>query len=1152
MQVHTGLRQHVDIVSALTTKDIILQALRLLETCIPHSDIDCMVWWGDIELRGQDQLPVQDGYSIFVIYNQLQAEFGHSGASSSSTVPVVSRPSLSTTCLMMMTKMIDQSHCFNSLRRRQEELSFLNKHWGMSRTATTETTFAQLWSPNAALQLPTYIEIPYDGSEEHVVAELCHWGHHCKAIRFGDKPLYLCISALHVPEQHCHHYAYHHDDLDDPKGAILHTSNKPLTVQQHLMFLCDLGYDRAVLTYVSQPESGFCCINFLQCNPSVSKHEPIPRHRTPWPKPQISAVPLGPMYQSVQHSSVPGPCHVNTPFDSDDLRQLFAAGNDFLCTDFTLFPLPDFVQQVMQSPATPIEFDRWLIYTDGSSQSKLRHHTPEYVDATDRPDSWAMLVVGEKYQPDGSSITHPIGWTAHTVRYDEAGANFAGATRIGAEVAEREGMLWAGLWRATQNNTQPTLFCVDSSTTGAQAFGDMGVHNPDLSYRLLRGVFQYLKIGLPPGHVGFHHVRAHAGEPFNEFVDLAAKREAQQSFNHPRMLLNMQSWQHKIPHLWLLFADRLGLPPWNEGLCVPPPALPCVSSPISSTSSTCYHIEEIQGELSLATMNVLAISKAPDGHAGRLHFLFEQVKSFGLNIVGIQEGRNPEGLSNTHGIYRICAGADRGQLGVELWVNLRQPIGYDAQGHPICLHPRCFQVVHKDPRRLVVRCDHDVFTGWFLVAHGPHSGLPLTLRKEWWQQTEDLIQSLADDSPWFWLIDANAAPGPADDKVVFVDHLKSSANTSLLRDCLAACDLCLPSTSECHHGDRNTWTAPNGQDHYCIDYVAIPQTWLPNCAYSGVLENFELGHLRDDHLPVALQLSWRTSRSIGSGRKSRSRSTDALWTSASNRKQIATSLEQLTPVPWHTDVEQQAAKLTSDLTGVLCEAVQKPLLTDLNRRLARHFLAHLFGAWKCKPPNQAHILAEQQFAVSLHCWRINAYFAHRIAALQLRQALRSAKSRVLNLALTQLDEKTSASQVLHCLRPFIGPTNLKHCKKKTIPLVKDCHGRVCRNASEALDTWVEFFRNMEGGQRMTWQTLRTHWHAELAAGRETHINIDAIEMPTLTDLELAMRRTACGRARGHDSIPGELLHHCPVQVAALVYPSVWKLMLHDQEDLQWG
>eukprot|EP00435_Cladocopium_sp_Y103_P015013 s3376_g3.t1 len=788
LQVHAGLRQHVDVVSAQATKEHILQVLRLLEKCIPNSDVDCMVWWGDVELRGHEQLPVQDGYSIFVIYNQLQAEFGTSGASSSSAIPAVSRSSpadaspaedddesrpvsllqvsaRTTRQTVLLEQALDSAQ---SEQERQTGTAVAHAYRPCSDTAPAETTFAQLWSACADMQLPTYIEIPPDGSETHVIAELRHWGHQCKVIRFGEKSLYLCIPVLPEPAIPGHHYAYHHDDFGDPHGAILHTSSQPMTLQQHLVFLCDLGYDRAVLRFVSKPDSGFCCINFLQCNPSTSKSEPVLRQRTDWPERQTPVVPLAPVYHVEHDSPVSGPCQVRTPFDSSDLRQLFAAGKDFLCTDFSLFPLPDYVQQVMQPPDPSVEFDRWLIYTDGSSQSKMRHHTPEYVDANDCPDSWAMLVVGELYHNDGSSTVHPIGWTAHTVRYDVTGANFAGAGRIGAEVAEREGLFWAGLWRITQNCSMPTLFCVDSSTTGAQAFGNMGAHSPDLSYRLLRGAFQFLKIGLPHGHLGLHHVRAHAGDPYNEFVDLAAKREAQQSFNHPRMPLNMQSWQHKLPYLWLLFADRLGLPPWHEGLRVPPPDLPSVISTTSSTNSNSCPVEVIRGELSLATMNVLAISKAPDGHAGRLHFLsFEQVKSFGLNVVGIQEGRNPESLSNTHGIYRICAGDDRGQLGVELWVNLQQPVGYDAKGHPICLHPRCFQVTHKDPRRLVVRCDHDVLTGWFFVAHGPHSGTPATMRKEWWQQTEDLIHSFNDGSPWFWLIDANAAPGPADESVWF-------------------------------------------------------------------------------------------------------------------------------------------------------------------------------------------------------------------------------------------------------------------------------------------------------------------------------------------------------------------------------------------------
>ena len=63
----------------------------------------------------------------------------------------------------------------------------------------------------------------------------------------------------------------------------------------------------------------------------------------------------------------------------------------------------------------------------------------------------------------------------------------------------------------------------------------------------------------------------------------------------------------------------------------------------------------------------MSISRGPHGHGGKLHFLYEQVKSHGLNVVGIQEGRHPDGVSMSHHIYRTCSGACNGQYGVEMW-----------------------------------------------------------------------------------------------------------------------------------------------------------------------------------------------------------------------------------------------------------------------------------------------------------------------------------------------------------------------------------------------------------------------------------------------------------------------------------------------------
>ena len=63
------------------------------------------------------------------------------------------------------------------------------------------------------------------------------------------------------------------------------------------------------------------------------------------------------------------------------------------------------------------------------------------------------------------------------------------------------------------------------------------------------------------------------------------------------------------------------------------------------------------------------------------------------------------------------------------------------------------------------------------------------------------------------------------------------------------------------------------------------------------------------------------------------------------------------------------------------------------------------------------------------------------------------------------------------------------------------------------------------------------------------MRISCTELPTLTDLEIALRSTSCGKASGADDIPGELLHHFPAAIAIQIYPALWKLLLHGQEDL---
>ena len=584
------------------------------------------------------------------------------------------------------------------------------------------------------------------------------------------------------------------EDVTDTQGCILHTQRIGLDHIGMMSLLDTLGYPRAVILGDEPFECGLhrvsCCNNM----PIQAIMERPVKERTPWPQRDIHHWTSQPLFLVDMPSTRRGQHTVQTGFNSQDLQELLAASDTFLHTEFTGLDLPEFVKDAVCQPRQHQEYDRWLIYTDGSSQTSMRRIAPQQADEQGMPDTWAMLVLGEKFTDDGSSIVEPIGWCTHPVRYDEDGTCFTGAKRIGAEVAERDALIWAGLWRIAQNSNIPTVYCCDSLTSGKQAFGLIGTGSTDLSFRLLRGLYQGLEHGLPPGHLRLHHVKSHAGDPYNEFVDLVAKREAQQSFHHRRPKLNMQKWNKIIPHLWLTFAQPCGLPEWCDGeLETVRPDLPPQEPQLPDEAPAVGHYQHFKCTLSMASANVMSLSRKPDGCGGKLHFLYAQMKQFGINVMGVQEGRADECTTTSGDVLRITGGHHHRNGGVELWINLKQPVAHNEEGEAIYFAKDQCQVVHCDPRRLLVKMNHRLLNCWFFVGHGPHSGRSQDERSEWWQQTTDLLAAYIDDDPCFWLLDANAAPGAADNQVVYQPGLKNqSTQQNFVRPLRSSTCVCPP------------------------------------------------------------------------------------------------------------------------------------------------------------------------------------------------------------------------------------------------------------------------------------------------------------------------------------------------------------------------
>ena len=554
---------------------------------------------------------------------------------------------------------------------------------------------------------PTCIELEGKINSDSVQEELKRWGHHVIAFDCHPHNKFFCIKSGADPEAATYHYLFCHSDVADDEGCFAHSTGCPMNEIQLMKFLCQLGYTRAVILHQETIYANWVRVKFLHQEPLPELQQKSPRQRTPWPvKPTADGPTRRKLFELNTTKAMSTTCQLRTDFSAEDLESFFQSAKDVLCRDFSLDDLPDFVKEAIHPAVDDIvdidAFDRLLIYTDGSSRPEGRRLPPERADELGWADTWAFLVIGERFQPDDQpSEFHALGWLAHPVRYNPTGQAFNGASRIGADQAERAAVTFAGLWRLAQNTNVRTVICTDSATTGGQAFGTLGTADPDESFRLMRGVYQALQCALPADLLTLHHTKSHAGDPFNEFVDIVAKAESTRSFNHKRQQLDLSIWRRHMSHFWMLFADKFGVPKWHDGqFDVPPPELPAIDRTPTQTNKglTRKHRNiRVQCGLCLATANVQSLSKGPDGHGGKLHYLQQQMKDFNINCMGIQEARTDAGMRTANNILVFASGGQGGQLGVETWINLDQPIGWQyKKGH--CqlhhFHRSDFCVVH--------------------------------------------------------------------------------------------------------------------------------------------------------------------------------------------------------------------------------------------------------------------------------------------------------------------------------------------------------------------------------------------------------------------------------------------------------------------------
>ena len=1023
-------------------------------------------------------------------------------------------------------------------------------------------------APHVADMIPTAVELPGLYTAQDVQDELKSWGLSCKAFLCGHHD----VAFAHFTDDGdsvAQGYVYCGND-DQHMNSVLFTSSwKVYTEHDHMRYLHQQGFTRAVILHSEPWTDNLSCIHFEDVQPQHETRTRTTRQKTPWPSPQ----PCSPSaWESPfqEKRLLPPPTQCCLEFDNDVLHEFLHADTDWLWHDHTIFDVPDFIRDALDACQKLDRIDRYVVFTDGSSQTKHRHRPPEWIAEHDLSDSWAFVVFGEQYSdnPDVPSKLQFLGVQSQVVLYESTAPHHIGTTTIGSAPAETEALFWAGLWRLQQRNRIPTVFLSDSQMVGGQASGETGSSSGDEPYHHLRAVFQALAACLPQDQLRVEHIRSHTGDPYNEFADWMAKSEGRKSWNFRRQTVDMSNFKYVLKHLWMAVRGQCDVPPLTQtGFAIDPPELPVPHQPVLSADSTSSPITT-SFSLSIGTANVRTFYRGQEGFSGKLDYVRDQFIAHGLNILGLQECRTDCGSSLHKNVLRLASGGERGQLGIEIWINLAQPIFTQGKGYGYFKRGD-FTVVSYAPRHLLVRAKNHHIDLWLLAAHAPHSGAADQQRTAWWQDISTLVHQYVQDDNIIVMIDANATTGPADGQHIFTKDDKMTPNTEDFRMFLSQHQLCAPSTMEIHVGETSTWISPSDHSEHRIDYVLLPCQWKLHCNRSQNLAALDFGHL-GDHQGTAVQVDWQEQRQ----RQALERRSSNYARHSIAQKDLTHVLQDYQPPPWQTNIEQQVNHLNSHLLQVLYEHCpaerarpKKPFINDdiwnlrsqklrlqrrtkaLRKTIDKEILARCFEAWR-KPFQEEKIALSINYSTTLITCAMTAELNLRWTARQLRKRLTLAKRTAIQQAIDQLPDDSSASQILHSLKPIIGTTNHKQKRSTPLPTVVDEQGSPCDTPEKLLNRWVEFFSAMEGGERISEAELRNKWINELEHFQQHEIHLTAEDLPSLTALEGAFRKVREHKAIGEDHIPPELCHRYPTIMARWVFGQLLKLCAHGQESLR--
>ena len=761
------------------------------------------------------------------------------------------------------------------------------------------------------------------------------------------------------------------------------------------------------------------------------------------------------------------------------------------------------------------------------------------------------------------------GWKfgGYLMNWEEEDAEGGG---INAYQMEMDAMMMALKWshdiiklHLFNYGTQPDIHIhFDSYTAGYGTAGEYKGNQSDTRYVAARSLHQAISIGLR-ANINISHEKAHRGNPGNEAADTLAQQAQKVKRRRDNMMKSIGegngSWC--IQWLWWLYRGDV----WNymEGDKL---RIPKVKNEIDKEVLKTLEREEVKEKseeekkvhLKLFTYNVNTL-KGKDkgiGGIGSIEATLKILHEEGVHIAVFQETRLRRRLGDGNRWFHLHQeeANNKGQGGILIAISKVHPI--DDNG--TLLRKDEVRYVEGYEERMILKVRNQTVRFALVVGHAPHAGYDEKTICQWWDNTTQILEKCCQGWDVISALDANAKTGgKKSDQIGDFQEEGENIPGYAFHQCLAASHQWVPATFQrCQRGQGKTITYPNGNQAR-LDYICLPDTWKNAKVESQVRDDLSNRDTLYDHRPVVVEVQmkiWGEGKKKGPRKKPRFNIKEE-----DKRKAFRQHLEAgARSFPWdmniHThvhrvnqvilDAAREAEKLEKTkqmmkeyLKEDTWEAIQRK--KEVRKRCFEERekqrlggLREIFEAWKTGQGGAARqdedwkqqIREEQEF---------------RVRSREVTRLVRRDDRDFFDGLAQQMKEKEETKEV----------AGLWRCVKRHIPKWKNRKKARDPGKNEDLDKkWDQHMKRIEAAKPRETTEVYKKCVARQNEEEESHRPLNTI--PTLLQVEQALRESKAGRCGGKDDILPDWLHFAANSLGPLAWEITFKSFAWGEEAVQ--